>query len=261
MASRTLSRRCLPAYHGANELQGHVLVTTVAGPGVGEVVVHVVHLPLAHAFPLPHPWLDAAENDRAARFVFPVDRARYVASHLALRHVLGACLGVASGAVGFAAVPPGEKPRLAPATDLEFNLSQAGALALVAVARGRTLGVDVEEQAAIDRVSLDNQLAPQERAALAALAGDERRRALHRLWVCKEAYLKACGLGLRGLLAGFAVDVVDPPRLVWPAVEAQRWALQVLPVPPGYEAALCHAAQGDPPRVLVREHAWSAIAG
>jgi 4'-phosphopantetheinyl transferase len=230
-----------------------------------EVLIFVTPLPLTRAFALPHPQLDADENQRAARFVFAIDRARYIASHLALRHALGAQLGVAPAKVVFQRVAPGAKPRLAPPT-LEFNLSQSGALALVAVARGREVGVDVEEQAAIDATPIESQLAPAERAALAALTPAQRVLAMRRLWVRKEAFLKACGAGLARPLADFEISVGAEPQLLATrpdADERARWCLTTIPVPAGYEAALVHATANPAPlpsaRVSIRELPWSDI--
>jgi 4'-phosphopantetheinyl transferase len=236
-------------------------VSSGAGLGDDDVEVTVVALPLARAFALPHPHLDAEENQRAARFVFPVDRARYIASHLVLRHVLGQHLGLAPGAVAFAAIAPGAKPRLSDPR-CRFNLSQSGALALVAVSRAREVGVDVEEQVAIDRTPIESQLAPGERAALAALAPGERRAAMRRLWVRKEAYLKARGTGLGERLDGFDMSVGQQSLLLAtrpdPA-EAARWRVTTIAVPAGYEAALVHAVSASAPRVVVRELPWSDI--
>ena len=87
------------------------------------------------------------------------------------------------------------KPALVGVADLAFNLSHSGATAMLAIARGAHLevGVDVER--------LDRRV-PIDRAGRRAF--DDRERALVandqpgllRLWVAKEALLKATGDGV-----------------------------------------------------------------
>ena len=81
---------------------------------------------------------------RADRFAFPHDRRRYVAAHGALRAILGGYLNTTPAGVPIRYTPQG-KPYLAPpSSDIRFNLSHSGELALIAVTRGREVGVDVE---------------------------------------------------------------------------------------------------------------------
>src|SRR6185295_15890681 len=95
----------------------------------------------------------------------------------------------------------GGKPELAheggPAA-LRFNLSHGGDLALIALARGRELGVDIEPLRALsDEARLARRvLSPREADAFAALPPDERAAALLRCWTRKEALLKANGCGI-----------------------------------------------------------------
>ena len=90
-------------------------------------------------------WLSPDEAARADRFLRAEDRDRYRASHAALRLILARALGVAAGALAFAAGPAG-KPELAGAQagSLRFNLSHSGTRALVGVSLEAAIGVDVE---------------------------------------------------------------------------------------------------------------------
>ncbi|MEU6843476.1 4'-phosphopantetheinyl transferase superfamily protein [Streptomyces sp. NPDC046716] len=147
--------------------------------------------------------LDAGEMRRAAGFRFARHRVRYVAAHLALRGVLGERLGCAPGAVRFVREPcpgcgePHGRPALADARDVHFSLSHSGDLALIALASA-PVGADVEELPSADATrDLAAVLHPRERAELDALGSlPERRVALGRAWVRKEAYLKGLGTGL-----------------------------------------------------------------
>jgi len=88
--------------------------------------------------------LSADERARAARFLRDDPRRRWQAGRAALRTVLGGYLGIAPAAVELELGHRG-KPALAdPEASLRFNLSHSGELALIALARGREVGVDVE---------------------------------------------------------------------------------------------------------------------
>lgn len=202
-----------------------------------EVRVFVVRVP-------PHEprsdALDADERRRAAAFRRGEDRRRFVAARQALREVLARHAGGAPADVAFAtrcarcgSFAHG-KPALArPAgTDLHFSASRSGDVALVALARGREVGADVERvDARVDHREIAGRFfAPAEREGL-GLAG------FYDAWTRKEALLKLTGLGLAGDLAA------ETPPGAW----VERLAL-----PDGYAGAV--AGEGARPRVVVR--AW-----
>jgi len=88
--------------------------------------------------------LSAGERARAARFLREEPRRRWQAGRAALRAVLGGYLGIAPAAVELELGHRG-KPALAdPEASLRFNLSHSGELALIALTRGREVGIDVE---------------------------------------------------------------------------------------------------------------------
>ncbi len=93
--------------------------------------------------------LSADERQRASRFHFDTDCDRYVASHASLRDVLSRYLQCEPHDLKFSANEYG-KPFLDRSNDfsrsknIEFNLSHSGDFALIAVTRGRKVGVDVE---------------------------------------------------------------------------------------------------------------------
>lgn len=155
--------------------------------------------------------LSADERDRAARFVRDRDRVGYVVARGAVRSVLGRYAGVPAGDCRFGYGPHG-KPHLAhPAgTGLEFNLSHADGLGLLAVARDRAVGVDVEAVRADVDVSgvAGTAFSAAERAALAARPPADQVVAFHELWTRKEAVLKCAGVGLGG---------TDPTTVTVPA--------------------------------------------
>jgi 4'-phosphopantetheinyl transferase len=143
---------------------------------------------------------------------------RFVAAHAALRSILGAALDRDPRALRFArrcgrygATNHG-KPHLEVEPGLDFSLSRSGDVALLALARGRRVGVDVERPPpGADLAAVAAQaLAPGERTAIAALPPGERDAAILRAWTRKEALLKAQGLGVDGDLQKLDVASADP---------------------------------------------------
>ena len=127
------------------------------------------------------------------------------------------------------------KPRLASEPErLAFNLSHSGGLALVAVTRGREVGVDIErEKPGRDLVALaERALAPEDAAAVREAPEEERCRAFHRLWTRHEARLKCLGVGLG-------------QHPTWPSPPV---AVADLPIDPGYAAAVAVTGEAVPLR-------------
>ncbi|MGU3464886.1 4'-phosphopantetheinyl transferase family protein [Methylobacterium sp. C33D] len=168
--------------------------------------------------------LDAAERARADRFLRAADRDRFRASHAALRLVLGDALGLAPADVELAA-GAGGKPELAGRARgaADFNLSHSGARALIGLARGAAIGVDVEAVRPIAdalRIAAAH-FAADEVAALARAPRSEVERRFFSLWTRKEAVVKALGSGLTLPLDRFSVSVPpEPPRFLRAAGDA-----------------------------------------
>lgn len=127
------------------------------------------------------------------------------------------------------------KPRLAAEPErLAFNLSHSGDLALVAVARDREVGVDVERvKPERDEVALaERALAPEAAAAVRETAEPERARLFYELWTQHEARLKCLGVGLAA-------------QPTWPVPPV---AVENLPIDPGFAAALAVSGECIPIR-------------
>ncbi len=199
--------------------------------------------------------LDDAGRARHARLVTATLRERYLATHVAARRILGALLGCAPATLPIRHGVHGKPALPAP---WSFNLSHSGGYALLAVAHGGELGVDIEQMRAdIDAAAISARyFHPAERAALAALAADARREAFFRCWTRKEAYLKAVGVGLAGGLAQCRVSLDHEHaallEVAWDPAEADRWWMASWQPRPGYAAALCVAQ----PRAAVVFHEW-----
>ena len=172
--------------------------------------VHVVRLDLTGA-PGEHAWglLSRDERARAARLRFDLHRDRFVAAHVGLREVLARYLGTASDSVRLDADAHG-KPVLADGR-LQFNLSHSDAVALVALAWDRAVGVDVERiDPRRDVLALaERGLEPAEAAIVRAAPPEDRAAVFHRAWARREAVVKCTGAGLGGPPAAGPLSLVD----------------------------------------------------
>lgn len=170
--------------------------------------VHVWHFSLdlpEEAFGPLLELLDDEEKDRASRFKFPAPRSQYIASHAFLRTVLGRYLQTDSSDIRYRISTHG-KPELIEG-DLRFNLSHTEGAAVVAIARRRPVGVDVERvRENLEPLELaDRFFSRQEAEWLRTQPDSQRIPAFFACWTAKEAYIKACGGGLSIPLAGFSV--------------------------------------------------------
>jgi 4'-phosphopantetheinyl transferase len=107
-----------------------------------------------------------------------------------------------------------QKPRLSGVhamSDLRFNVSHSGELAVIAFALGCEVGIDVEQLRDVGRLE---QIArrffhPSETSAVLSTPEPARNLAFLRCWTGKESILKALGTGIVGNLADFQVPVGD----------------------------------------------------
>jgi 4'-phosphopantetheinyl transferase len=187
--------------------------------------------------------LSSAEQTRAARFHFARDRSRYVAARGMLRVMLGNFLGIAPAAVALESGPYG-KPLLADSfSDVHFNLTHSGDLALIAIARDLIPGVDIES---LDRdVDYDGLarrfFCVREYAELQLIPEAYRKRAFLACWTRKEAVAKAVGQGLHLPLNRIEVTVGTdaPPRLLdVPGDDPANWTLHGIDAGRDYIATL-----------------------
>ncbi len=197
--------------------------------------------------------LPAEERERAARFYFQRDRNHFAAARGILRSLLGQYLNLAPGRLCFGYSPYG-KPALAAAAGeppLRFNLSHSHGLALIAVTRGREIGVDVEwirPDFATEEIA-GRFFAPAEVKVMRALPPALQAEAFFNCWTRKEAFIKAHGLGLSLPLNQFEVSLApgEPAALLSTQFDppaAARWRLCALEPGKGFAAALAVEGHG-----------------
>lgn len=196
--------------------------------------------------------LSSDEATRASRFHFSRDRQRFIAGRAVLRIILAGYLATEPNGLRFS-YSQKEKPSLGPShadSNVMFNISHSGGVALLAFTRGREIGVDVE------KVRSDFELeaiarrffSAHEQKQLAAVPAEEKPAAFFRCWTRKEAYIKATGDGLSLPLSQFDVSMVTEEQNALLATrpdasEVSRWLLRDIPGGPGYVAAVCVRGQ------------------
>ena len=151
-------------------------------------------------------YLPEDQQRRLSRFVHREGRLQYAVSHAALNTILSQYTGVPPLELRFVDGEKG-KPLLMGST-LSFNLSHSHHAAMIAVSNAPTVGVDVEwvrhKSGLIDIA--ERYFSKQELRWIEAAAGEEEGvERFYRVWVCKEAYLKAVGVGLTVSLDQFFV--------------------------------------------------------
>ena len=176
--------------------------------------------------------LSRDEMERAARFVFPRLGEAWAGAHVLLREVLGRATLTSAAHVR---IRTGESGK--PSVDgVEFSLSHTGSVVLIGLG-DLPLGVDVEK---IPEGRTAGQVGsgfhPQETEELLDLPADARPEAFARVWVRKEALLKAIGTGLS---RGISRDYVGAGTVPGTPVAGLRIHDVALPGMPGHRAALC----------------------
>ena len=186
--------------------------------------------------------LDEGEFAHAADFLRDRDRHRYLVAHGARRMILGGELGVDPQSLSFAPDANG-KPALTPsgggAPIPHISLAHDGALALLAVAANREVGVDVRQLTeSLDPVDMSDRYFLPFEARYVAGGHDllEQTDRYARLWTRKEAAAKVAG-GLGWANTKAAVLQRDLVACVEPASSHRHRVLPVQ-VPSGYRAAV-----------------------
>jgi len=108
--------------------------------------------------------------------------------------------------------PASGRPSVSPehALEVDFNLAHTRGLVVMAMARGATVGIDVESLERRRSLEIARRyFSAREIAALEALPAEAQPRRFIELWTIKEAYLKAIGTGISGGLGSMTFDWRD----------------------------------------------------
>jgi len=198
--------------------------STIPGP-----ITKVVGLLLA-------PW----EQEKARKFRHETDCKDYIWAHLLRRLLLSHCFGRALNEWEFKTSPLG-KPLIAGRVENlqpHCNITHAHGFVAAVVALGNTVGIDAEAR---DRF-LEPDIAvmigsTSEIASLSCLPAQQQSEKLLHLWVRKEAFAKAIGMGLALRLPEVEIS---PDGYVWSidyvddAGISGRWWVKDMASPSGW---------------------------
>jgi 4'-phosphopantetheinyl transferase len=202
--------------------------------------------------------LDTGERARAARFLVTDACKQYIISHALVRTTLGRYLQIDPQAIRFRTTANG-KPELADGQALDFNLSHTAGTAAIAITRERPIGIDVERiRDNLNPLELAGRFfSPKECEWLKRQPASDQLRAFFACWTAKEAYIKACGVGLSMGLAGFGVipktgNARLQLEIYGHTEESSQWLIWQLDLGPDLCAALAVQA-GD---LSIRAGEW-----
>jgi 4'-phosphopantetheinyl transferase len=102
---------------------------------------------------------------------------------------------------------------------LDFSVARSAGCYLIGISSGATIGVDLEiekRRAGRPIAVAKRYFSKAEYAALARLEGEQLHRAFMHTWACKEAIVKANGMGIANQLCRFSVetDPDSPPSVL-----------------------------------------------
>jgi 4'-phosphopantetheinyl transferase len=163
--------------------------------------------------------LSVEERGRAEQFRREIDSNRFIVRRALIRTILARYLHTEPNSVEFESGAHGKlhlSGKLA-RSNLDFSVSHSQGESLIAVGRG-PVGVDLECIRPLPDVAklLDQCLSPSEKKQLSSSVLLDPLYCFYKCWTCKEAYLKALGVGLTLQL--------DSVRLCFSAAESDGTA-------------------------------------
>jgi 4'-phosphopantetheinyl transferase len=198
--------------------------------------------------------LSREEMEHADGFFHDTDRGDYIVAHGVLRLLLAQYCGLRPNELAFGR-EANEKPfvvnREAIDAEVTFNLAHSHGRALLAIARNRMVGVDLEH----DRDDFDPLILARhfffrsELAAILASPPHLQRDVFFRHWVAKESVLKAQGVGLSLPLDAFWVtfetdDKFARVQSLDPAPLAADWFIRMLTLDARWHGAVTSNGEG-----------------
>ncbi len=192
------------------------------------------------------PVLSSDERERAARFRAEDARRNYVLSRAAFRVLISRYTGSRPETLRFGYGTRG-KPRLAsPASDLRFNASHSGEMALFAFAAVSEVGVDVERIRRVPEMwaIAERFFAEAEYQRFLGMPEENQESIFFEIWARKEAFAKGLGDGLHLPFGSFSVGETGEPAVIEHPSRGDApafWTVQGVSVAPGYAGAVAYA--------------------
>ncbi|MBL6905412.1 MAG: 4'-phosphopantetheinyl transferase superfamily protein [Pseudomonadales bacterium] len=207
-------------------------------------------------------WLTEAELLRYHRFQFDRHRKQLLLGRILMRAALSNYDNSISPEAWIFTYNAYGKPQISTeqnSNSLYFNVSHSAQKVVLAVSRCADIGVDLEfsdKQRRVEAIA-HRYFAGSEVAQLLALPAEEQQIRFYELWTLKEAYIKACGMGLAIPLQHFAYSFHSGGKLAL-EFDAQRgdsesaWQLWQLEAGLDYKLALAAktGAQAQPNKLV-----------
>ncbi len=157
-------------------------------------------------------------NDEQTRFSgirHPVARSHFLRSRSALRLILASYVGCAASELVFTQGENGKPELITESEDLRFNLSHSKHCFCLSVTAGCDVGTDIEKiQTNRDYAALARRFFTEEESSL--IDTSENGSLFYRMWVLKEAAVKARGMKLLAGLDRFECSLLKNGELkIW----------------------------------------------
>lgn len=171
--------------------------------------VYLYHFVIDHQHQLDDSALSAEEKKRAERFIKTEDQQRFRFCYIHLRNILAKHLHIFAHEITFVRNQCG-KPYIDKkqnSKSIYFNLSHSKHHFLLGIAL-HEIGVDIEETNrtndidSLAKYSFSNE----EYQTLCRLNDKQKLIAFYKAWTCKEAFVKALGMGMHFSFKDFSVE-------------------------------------------------------
>jgi len=208
--------------------------------------------------------LSQQELQTANRYTAQLHRDRSIVAHGALRNLLSRYTEQSPQDLHFTLSASGKPTLMGLGGDshVHFNLSHSANRALIAIATGVPVGVDIERiDPSTDVLAVAERFfSSTELEALRAATPPAQLQQFFQIWVCKEAYVKARGEGILDRLSSFSVSVEPSAEthLIADSTDPlapKTWRLSLLESPPSFTSAV--AVPNKATQVLQRT--WTPV--
>jgi 4'-phosphopantetheinyl transferase len=208
---------------------------------LNEARIDLWQFSLAQEFNNAYELLNSAEKARADRFYFSKHKRRFANARATVRLILSHYLNTPAERLEFTYTDHG-KPGVENAAKLQFNISHTGDLALLAVGKCFPIGVDIEKYSARPYEGIAKMLfSEQEYDEFLRVPLALKPAVFFHVWAQKEAFIKACGLGLSYPTKKFTVPIYMPTKqLVNDPLHHMTWQLRSFMPQVACSGALCY---------------------
>ena len=160
------------------------------------------------------------EKQRAARYRFDKHRHRFICGRGSIREILAGRAKCQPQSIRFEVNEFGKPSIHEPyySRYIQFNASSSERLGAIAISSGHSLGFDIEQIKPDNgqdyELIVKNEFTSDEYQWYEKQSAAKQDKAFYTLWTCKEAYLKALGIGLNGGLNSFSIDLHEDRAVV-----------------------------------------------